>query len=340
MITKIKQKLIGDIDKIHEILEEIGCHGLKLNGDKFRFGKDSGGTNSANIINVNTLQYTSFSSNVKGGDILTLVSEMLHNNDLGKTIRFLANRLNINIDYTNRKEVKKPFGGFWNGLSKIRELDESPPTTYPISVLDEYGCYVSKLFLDDSIDAKTQEVFGVGYDIWTDRVTINWYDVDGSLCGIVGRINKYDIGDSGFKYLALLHINKSKLLFGLNINYADILSDGRCYVFESEKSTMQMYGFDFKNSVSIGCKTLSVVQAKNIKSMFVDCVLAFDEGVTEDEMRTECNKVKIKNPFFTNKVGYIYDREGKYLKRGSKCSPSDLGKDIFEKLIEECIVWI
>lgn len=340
MITRIKDKLRGNLDLITYVLEELGCEKISPpKGDYIRFGRDENSSGVGNSLNIETLAYVSFSRDIKG-DIFVLTMDAL-NISMGESIKYLANKLNLKLDYSERKEVKLPFGGFYKNLSKSREVDESPPNTYPISTLNEYGgIQVSKMFLEDNITAKTQEIFHIGYDVWTDRITIPWHDVDGSLCGLVGRMNKYDIGESRFKYLALLHINKTKILFGLNINYKSILSEGRCYVFESEKATMQMYGFGVRNSVGLGCKTLSLIQSRLIKSMFVDCVLCFDEGVLEDEMKKECLKAKIKNPFFTNRVGYIYDKDGLYLKKGSKCSPSDLGIDIFNKLVEECIVWV
>ena len=38
------------------------------------------------------------------------------------------------------------------------------------------------------------------------------------------------------------------------------------------------------------------------------------------------------------KIGFIYDKNNKYMPKGSKVSPSDLGKNIFEKLISECLI--
>ena len=37
------------------------------------------------------------------------------------------------------------------------------------------------------------------------------------------------------------------------------------------------------------------------------------------------------------KVGIIYDTKNKYMKKDSKCSPTDLGKDKFNKIINECV---
>lgn len=338
MITKIKDALSGDLDKIHEILIEIGCQGIKYveTGKRFQFGTDEHGRNTGNILNIEVLSYKSFSHN-SSGDIITLVSELLHM-DLGSSIKWLANKLNLKNDY-KKVDVVKPFGGFWSNLSNIKDLDDTPPKKYDTTLLNQYGISSSKLFLDDGIDCLTQEIFKIGYDVWSDRVTLPWFDVNGDLLGVMARENR-EIAITNYKYLALHPVQRSKTLFGMNINYRNILNSGVCYVFEAEKSTMQTYSMGIKNSVSIGCKTISNVQAKLLKSMYTNIILCFDEGVIEEDIIKECKKVKIKNPFFTNKVGYIYDSENKYLKRGSKESPSDSGKDIFDKLVEECVKWI
>ena len=36
----------------------------------------------------------------------------------------------------------------------------------------------------------------------------------------------------------------------------------------------------------------------------------------------------------------IFDKDGKYLKDGSKDAPVDLGIDIFRKLMKECVIWL
>ena len=38
------------------------------------------------------------------------------------------------------------------------------------------------------------------------------------------------------------------------------------------------------------------------------------------------------------KIGFILDKENKYLPKGSKVSPIDLGKEIFLKLCDECLI--
>ena len=75
MIGKIKESLIDDIDKIRNILEEIGCLKIKLVKDNFKFANDDEGSFSGNgnTLNIHTLSYCSYSHNIRG-DILTLVS--------------------------------------------------------------------------------------------------------------------------------------------------------------------------------------------------------------------------------------------------------------------------
>ena len=38
------------------------------------------------------------------------------------------------------------------------------------------------------------------------------------------------------------------------------------------------------------------------------------------------------------KIGIIWDKDNKYMLKGSKVSPSDQGKEIFLKLCNECII--
>ena len=36
----------------------------------------------------------------------------------------------------------------------------------------------------------------------------------------------------------------------------------------------------------------------------------------------------------------MYDGHNKYLPKGSKCSPSDLGKDIWNNMVTNCVKWM
>ncbi|GAA0102422.1 hypothetical protein UT300012_31370 [Paraclostridium bifermentans] len=169
MITKIKDKLTNDAEKIIEILEELNCTYIKKNGNQIRFGRDEDSSGTGNVIKIDTLGYSSFSHDTKG-DIITLVSEM-KKISIGKAIGWLADQLGIDKSY-KPVEVKLPFGAFYKKISKVMELDDKPLYSYPKSKLDEFGCAACKLFMEDGISPRTQEDFLIGYDFFTDRITI------------------------------------------------------------------------------------------------------------------------------------------------------------------------
>ncbi|PWG68157.1 hypothetical protein DEM28_25105, partial [Enterobacter mori] len=59
-----------------------------------------------------------------------------------------------------------------------------------------------------------------------------------------------------------------------------------------------------------------------------------DEGLDEEHSLTIAKSLKFEN-FFKNEVGYIFDRENKYLPKGSKMAPADLDKRSLECLIRD-----
>lgn len=338
IITHIKEKLYNNEDKIIEILNEIGCtyiHKSKIN--EIRFGRDNDSSGNANKIYIDSLHYKSYSAN-ETGDILTLVASMM-NMSLGEAIKYLANYLGIKENYV-RREVKKPFGNFWRDLTKINDENDDLPITYPDSKLNDYLKGGNLMWVKDNISLQTQEYFNVMLDIATGRYIIPWYNVANELVGVVGRYPMVEVPSKIPKYLSLIPMNKSKVLFGLNYNYKNILNENTMYIFESEKSTMLLHSYGLPLGVSIGSKNISNTQAKLIKSMFSNVIICFDHDVTESEIITEANKLVMKNPFTKIKVGYIIDKEHKYLKEGDKASPIDYGLETFCNLLSDCLVWL
>ena len=86
---------------------------------------------------------------------------------------------------------------------------------------------------------------------------------------------------------------------------------------------------------------ISDVQQKYIKALNVSrTILAYDEGLEEDYIRSQAEKLKVDNSFMQNKVGYIYDKHNEILKKGAKQSPSDTGIKGFSELVKHHVVWI
>lgn len=340
MITKLKDALRDNPEKLIELLNKLDCvNPHTYNKREIRFGHVNLGTetDTANRLYIDSLGFKSFSCDSQG-DVITLVGDIL-NIPLGDAIKWLADYLGIKREYIKR-EVKLPFGGFYKKYEKVQQFDETPPLTYPTSRLDEYIKGANTMWIKDNISALTQEYFGTMIDIASGRYLIPWHDVDGSLVGIVGRYPYEEVPSKIPKYLSLIPMNKSKVLFGLDKHYKDILCNNQMYVFEAEKSTLQLHSYNIPLGVSIGSKTISDIQARLIKSMFSDVILCFDSDVKEEELISEARKLIMKNPFIKCKVGYIYDRDEKYLKKGNKQSPSDLGLETFCNLLSDCLVWV
>jgi hypothetical protein len=332
MILKIKEQLYGNEEKIKMILEEIGCYNIHKTGKQFMFGIDDEGNRNGNSLIIENLHYKSFSRDVSG-DILTLVS-FKKNITLGDSIKWTADKLGIKNEYTKRKEVILPFDGFFKDYTKIDDSNELVPKIYNDSILQKYTSNgISKLFIDDGISAITQEYFGVGYDLYSDRITIPWRCEYG-IIGIMGRKNKFELGYKEQKYLPIIDFRKSYTLYGFYENYKDILSDGYVIICESEKSTMKGKELGL-NVVSIGCNTISVRQSQLIKSMFCKVIIALDEGISFEHCLEQAKKVQINNIFFKNEV-HIVDMDNPYVTK-NKIALLDLDRPTIDKILKEYV---
>ena len=329
MITKIKDKLYGNKDLIVDILEELELENITFpNSSEIRWGGKGG-----NRIDINTLGYISFSHNSKG-DILTLVSE-IKNITLGEAIKWLAKKLNLSYEYKERIQVKPPFGGFWKQYVKTMEDDETPAKIYDMSRLEEYDIGVSKLFIDDGISAVTQEQFNIGYDILSNRITIPWFSCESELVGIVGRLNKRELNDKDSKYLPIIAFAKRKVLYGLNVNYKNILSKNCIIITESEKSVLKAHQYGMDNVVALGGNQISTIQERLIKSLHCNVIMALDEGIEMEHCIEQVKKLKIDNPFFSNSI-FVLDMNG----LEEKSCIFDLDYEIIKKAFEERLIYI
>lgn len=236
-------------------------------------------------------------------------------------------------------DIQLPFGGFFQGLVKEISEPEFSMKTYNESELDEYKGFYNTMFLKDGISFESQEKFNIGYDTLSNRVTIPIYSLDNKLIGIMGRYNGKCEKEE--RWLPIIPCSRSLTIYGFNENYQSIQEKGMAIIGESEKFVMQADSFGCHIALATSGCHISDTQAKHIKSMFLPkIILAYDEGLSEEDIIAEAEKLKMDNQIYKNQVGYIYDREHKYLPEGSKASPSDLGKEVFSKLVKECVVWL
>lgn len=329
MIIKIKDKLRDNPELIIHILNELGCENIKpLKGHEIRWGSSNGSK-----INIETLSYTSFSHNHKG-DVITMVS-LLKEIDLGQAIKWLAKELNLSYEYSEKVEVTLPFDGFFKNYSKVKDSDVNPPKTYPIERLKEYTGRLNTLWLEDNISLQTQELFDIGLDFETNRITIGWKDVSSELVGIMGRLNKKELTDKDTKYLPIIPFNKSKVLYGLDVNYSSILDNGTMIIVESEKSVLRGYELGYRNIVALGGNNISERQAALIKSLCVNVVISLDEGIELTHSIEQAKKCKIENPFFSNEV-YVMEVDD----LPKKHSIFDMNKEVIDNYLKNKLIYI
>ena len=213
-------------------------------------------------------------------------------------------------------------------------------TTYDESILDEYAGKYNLMFFKDGIDFQTQEHFNVGFDLESLRITVPEYTLDGKLCGIMGRLNDSKCSKDE-RWLPIIPCSRSLTLYGYHHNYEFIQQKNIVVVGESEKFVQQLHSMGSHIGLATcGCD-VSDIQAKHLKALMTSkIILAYDEGLEEEQIRLQAQKLILNNAVFHNRVGYVFDRENLILPKGSKASPSDLGKDAFTELIKNYVVWL
>lgn len=340
-VIKLNEILSGDTDKIIQVLESMGYDEIRerkgQKGSYLAFPNLDGDNKTACNIYVDSLNYNNYTRN-KRGNIYTLIMDTLDIN-FPKSLEYVAKVLNINKNDIDKK-IQYPFGGFYKKI--IREIEEPEMTmkTYDISVLEEYKNQYSQLFFEDGIDFISQSRFNIGYDIWSNRITIPEFTLDGKLCGIMGRLNDKNCAHED-RWLPIIPCSRDLTLFGYTDNYKKIKEKDLVIIGESEKFPMQLNSMHCEIGLATCGHFISTVQAKYIKGLQTSrIVLAYDEGQDEDFIRAQAEKLLLRNHFLSNKVGYIFDKDNEILKKGSKDSPSDCSKKDFLNLIKNHIVWL
>ena len=224
---------------------------------------------------------------------------------------------------------------------EVKRKEKTLPE-YPAHVLDCFVHSYPQEWLDDGITKETMDRFDISYSISQNKIIIPHYDILGRLVGIRGRalndwevenIGKYaPIQVEGIWYKHPLSMN----LYGLDRTYMDIRRNGVCYLFESEKSVLQMDGFSIPNCSAAVCGSNFNKYQLNILMKFCapsEIVICFDKEELPGEEKyfnklwNICQKYKQYCNF-----SFIYDREGLL---NLKDSPTDKGEEVFLQLLKK-----
>jgi len=284
-------------------------------------------------VNINTLGSSCFSTNLHG-DLITLIQAKL-GLSFSSTISKIADMIGFKSS-EKTETFTPPFGGFYRKISRLRNEDDIEIQTYSDDILLDYKSIPNMLFYKDGISTDVQLQYEIGYDCMSGRISVPWRSFDGSVVGVMGRLNKLKTSEDEKKWFPIQSFAKSKTIYGYSNNYNTIQEKGIVMVGESEKHTLQISSKGMDVGISLGGTSMSEVQANHIKSLFVKTnLIMFDEGLSEEISRDIAMKLKL-DKFFKNNVMYIYDKNNMYMPKGSKLSPSDLDRNTLKKLIENC----
>ena len=328
MSNDIKKHLLHNKRDLILLLKEYGYDKFTINEDEIRCSKpDSSNGSTCRIRLNNSLMCTDFSSSFNG-DIFELI--IFHTDTTYADIVSKCYEM-FNIENTDDED--------FDGLDL--DLDMKPKEIvipiYDKSELDAYEDVWNMKFVEDNIMPRTQEIFHIGYDYRSRRISIPWITLEGNLLGVMGRAYYDNYGD--FKYFPLLRFKKHHSLYGIFEN-KKYIENNRVYIGESEKFVLQLHTMNVHNALALGGNSidnyrLSLLEKLNVKEI----VFCFDEGL---DIETQKRALKTTKKYFGDKVriAIMYDGNNKYLPKGSKCSPSDLGKDVWGGLIKDCIRWL
>ena len=139
------------------------------------------------------------------------------------------------------------------------------------------------------------------------------------------------------KYFYAVPCSMSQTLFGYSQNY-EFLVDNTIYIFEAEKSCMQCYSYGIRNCVSLGSGSISIQQVKMLLELNPKRIIFLhDVGYGLENIMRNIDMVKNYSRFTEVELGYW-----SYFGRGyeNKVSPSDLGKEWLENILQNEITMI
>ena len=333
MLADIKKELINHPDKLKDVLEHFGYCNIVIRPKYISFGRDEKSSKKSIVINLENNEYLytiDYARNIRK-DIFSYIIEQ-RKIEFIDVLNEVRHALGI-TDYYDFFDNKGIFGGFYE---KIRKRRTNKVNTYDDSILDCYVNCGNIRFLADNISLLSQKFFKIKYDVESQGIVIPIRNQFGQLMGVKERFN-YDVPDGEMKYFYAVPCSMSQTLFGYSQNY-EFLVDNTIYIFEAEKSCMQCYSYGIRNCVSLGSGSISIQQVKMLLELNPKRIIFLhDVGYGLENIMRNIDMVKNYSRFTEVELGYW-----SYFGRGyeNKVSPSDLGKECLENILQNEITMI
>lgn len=246
-------------------------------------------------------------------------------------------------DYNNINSYKSNYSKYKINKPQVNLTHIEP------NILKIFSEYYTPEWLEDGISIQAMKTFNIKYSIPLNKIIIPHYDKDNYLIGIRGRalneedlvIGKYipiQIGD--IIYSHPLGYN----LYGLNLNKENIKKKKMAFIFEAEKSPLQyetMYGRENNISVAACGSNISKYQFDLLNAAGAERIIICFDNEGKNWKEKEKYREKLINLCKKNShnclMGYMWDFNKRLRLQDS---PTDRGKDTFEQLYKEGVVWI
>lgn len=245
------------------------------------------------------------------------------------------------LDCSNFKPGRAGVPTYKRIRDKYKHQEAVSLPTYPESILGCFTKFYTPEWLNDGISRAAMDKFNILYSIPQNKIIIPHYNINDELIGIRGRaLNEWEIENLG-KYMPVQIENRwyshplSLNLYGLNKTKDNIIKDGICFLFEAEKSVLQMESFERSNCAAAVCG--SQFNKFALKILIQNChpkeiVICFDkeEKPGEDTYFNKLYSIGKKYQNYAN-FSFIYDMENLL---ELKDSPTDKGETVFEQLLK------
>ena len=328
MIQELKKQLQENPDNIRQLLEEFGFEHINIRGNYIRFARNhEGGQNISICLDDEYINVMDFVHGERT-DIISYIIKEKHT-DFKTVLGAIKRILNLSDEWRPKSRTSI-FGGCYDGI--IHKTNREA-RTYDDSILDQYLKVGNDLWLKDGISLETQRLYDVCFDIENNGIVFPWRNDRGEIIAIKSRYNG-EVPEGMSKYYYPVGGNISSSLYGLSENYI-YLQNTEIFIGESEKQVLQLVTKGYRNSVSLGSNSLSEQQAKLILSLNPTKIIwLLDEGLPKEN--TLKNAQTINNYCVMRKIDQYWWNWGNSLSvdKGSKMSPGDCSKDIFQYILK------
>lgn len=337
MDIEILKEHILENNFIPTILEELGCHHIRKKDGYFQCANPDGDNTTAVCVyentNLTTINYTRDISNGKNihTDLISLV-EFYKNESFPYAVKWICDVLDIDY-YSNLDEDLPKSLQLTKMLVEMQSVDtdtetEKPLKPIPEKILSYFEPYVNDMFCEDGVGYDTQVEFEIGYDEFTNRITIPIRDDLGNLVGVKARYFYRQVPEDEQKFMYIEKCARSQILYGLYKTINFIKKAQRVFVVEAEKGVQQLYDKGYFEAVATGGSKISKNQIDKLTRLCVPIIFVFDKDITKEELDDIASRFIDGTEVYAliDTIGILNEKE----------SPTD---DIskFEQLLEKCM---